>query len=279
MSRLKDKVSIVTGAGRGIGKAIALAFAHEEADVVVVSRSFSEVEETSNQIKALGRRSLPLKVDISKEDNVEKMSKTVLQEFGKIDILVNNAGILGPIGPLIENDVEHWTETIKVNLIGTFLCCKAIIPVMIRQHRGKVINLSGGGATYPRPCFSAYAASKTAVVRLTETLAEEVKQFNIQVNAIAPGAVNTHLHDAVLFAGEVAGEKALVEVKKVKETGGTPSIVPAALAVFLASDESDGLTGKLISAVWDDWKRIVKQIDGIISSDIYTLRRITHENL
>lgn len=273
--KLKDKVAIVTGAGRGIGRAIALAFAREGADIVVFSRTLSEVEETANQIRALGRRALALRVDVSQKEAAENMVESALREFGKIDVLVNNAGILGPIGPLVENDPSHWVETIKVNLIGTFLCCKAVLPIMIKQGRGKIINLSGGGAAYPRPRFSAYGASKAAVVRLTETLAEELKEFNVQVNAIAPGAINTRIQGEILAAGEVAGEKALAEARKARETGGTPPNVPAALAVFLASDESDGLTGKLISAVWDDWQSMGKRVSEIMSTELYTLRRVT----
>lgn len=272
--KLKDKVAVVTGAGRGIGKAIALAFAREGADVVVVSRTPSEVKETAAQIGALGRHALALRVDVSRVQDVENMVASATEEFGRIDVLVNNAGILGPVGPLVENDVKHWIETIKVNLIGTFLCCKAVLPVMIAQRKGKIINLSGGGAAYPNPRFSAYATSKAAVVRLTDTLAEELTEFNIQVNAIAPGAINTGIQEEILAAGEVAGEKTLAEARKVRETGGTHLNVPAALAVFLASEESKGLTGKLISAVWDDWQNLGKRVSEIVSTDLYTLRRV-----
>jgi len=273
--KLKDKVAVVTGAGRGIGRAIALAFAREGADVVVISRTLSEVEETAAQIRALGRHALALRVDVSRMEDVENMVKSALQEFGRIDVLVNNAGILGPVGSLVENDANHWIETIKVNLIGTFLCSKMVLPIMIKQRGGKVINLSGGGAANPRSRFSAYAVSKAAVVRLTETLAEEVKEFNIQVNAIAPGAIYTRLHDQILNTGSKAGGKALEVSRRVKKTGGTPSEVPATLAVFLASDESEGLTGRLISAVWDDWRNLSKKrIKEIMSKELYTLRRI-----
>lgn len=273
--KLKDKVAVVTGAGRGIGKAIALAFAREGADVVVVSRTPSEVKETAAQIEALGRHALALRVDVSRVQDVENMVASATEEFGRIDVLVNNAGILGPVGPLVENDVKHWIETIKVNLIGTFLCCEVVLPVMIAQRKGKIINISGGGAAYPNPRFSAYATSKAAVVRLTDTLAEELREFNIQVNAIAPGAINTGIQEEILAAGKVAGEKALAEARKVRETGGTPLNVPAALAVFLASEESEGLTGKLISAVWDDWQNLGKRVSEIVSTDLYTLRRVT----
>lgn len=276
--KLQKQVAIITGAGRGIGKVIALAYAHEGADMVLVSRTLSEVEETATQIRAMGRHALALKVDVSNKDAVEKMVRLALQEFGRIDILVNNAGILGPVGPLIENDSDEWMETVKVNLLGVFLCCKAVAPLMIKQRKGKIINLSGGGAASPRPFFSAYAASKTAIVRLTEILAAELKEFNVQVNAIAPGAVNTSIHNQVLSAGERLGESVLAEARKVKKTGGTPPDVPAALAVFLASDESGGLTGKLISAVWDNWKELGKQADRVNSSDLYTLRRIVPTN-
>ncbi len=273
--RLKDKTAIVTGASRGIGKAITLAFAQEGVDVVVVSRSLPEVEETAAQAKALGRHVLALNVDVSSRKDVTRMVDSAIREFGKIDILVSNAGIQGPIGPIIEADIERWIQTVNINLIGTFLCAKEILPFMIRRRQGKIINLSGGGATSPRPYFSAYAASKAAVVRFTETLAEEVKGFNIQVNAIAPGAVNTRMLEQVLAAGKAAGEEALDEARQQLETGGTPLQTAASLAVFLASNESDGLTGRLISAIWDDWQGMAKRIPEIMASDLYTLRRIS----
>ena len=277
--KLKGRVAIVTGGGRGIGKAIALAFAAEGADVAVVSRTIREVEGTAKEVQALGRRALPMKVDVSDRKEVESMVGSVMQQFSKVDILVNNAGVQPPIGPITENDPEQWLKAVTINLGGTFLCSRAVLPIMMKRRQGKIINLSGGGATSPRPYFTAYAASKAAVVRFTETLAEEVKEFNIQVNAISPGAVNTGMLEEVIAAGEMAGDKALVEAKRQKETGGTPPEKAAALAVFLASDESKGLTGRLISAVWDDWEGMAQQVEGIMSSDLYTLRRVTPESL
>lgn len=277
--KLKGKVAIVTGGGRGLGKAIALAFAAEGADVVVVSRTISEVEGTAKEVQALGRRALPMKVDVSNKEEVKNMVDSVTQQFGRLDILVNNAGVQPPIGPVIKNDPEEWLRTVTINLGGTFLCSRAVLPIMIKNRQGKIINLSGGGATSPRPYFTAYAASKAAVVRFTETLAEEVKEFNIQVNAISPGAVNTRMLEEIIAAGEMAGERALAEAKRQKETGGTPPEKAADLAVLLASDESNGLTGRLISAVWDDWQGIVQKMQKTMSTDLYTLRRVTPKDV
>jgi NAD(P)-dependent dehydrogenase (short-subunit alcohol dehydrogenase family) len=197
-----------------------------------------------------------------------------MSELGEIDILVNNAGIQGPIGLLVDNDINAWIETVHTFLVGTFLCCKAVLPYMLERRQGKIINLSGGGAGTPRARFSAYAASKAGVVRLTETLAEELRQFNIQVNAIAPGTVNTRMQDQILAAGEAAGAQALSEAKRCKETGGVPPEKVAALVVFLASEASDGLTGKLISAVYDPWAKWTCGVAELPTSSWYTLRRI-----
>ena len=275
MMKLKGEVAIVTGAGRGIGKAIALAFAREGANLTVVSRTLAEVEQTAREAEVFDVRVLPLRVDVSRVEEVDSMVEETLQRFGKIDVLVNNAGILGPIGLLVENDVKLWIETVHVNLIGTFLCCRAVLPHMMKRRSGKIINLSGGGAAYPKPRFSAYACSKAAVVRLTETLAEEVKDYNIQVNAIAPGMVKTRMVEQIVESGDKAGEKALTDARRVLEDGGAGVEPVTSLAVFLASDESDGLTGRLISAVWDDWRSLDKdRIMLVMERGYYTLRRI-----
>jgi len=273
--KLRNKVAIVTGAGRGIGEAISLAFAGEGADIALVSRTASEVMHTATAVENLGRRAIAIRADVSEKKDVDNMVEQVIGQLGKVDILVNNAGILGPIGPMVDNKHEYWIKTILTNLVGTFLCCKAVLPFMIRRRMGKILNMSGGGAANPRPMFSAYSASKAAVVRLTETLSEEVKEYNIQVNAIAPGPVNTGMLDEILAAGESAGSRAMAEARRQKQTGGVSPAVPAALAVFLASDDSDGITGRLISAVWDDWQAMAKRIPDIMSGDMYTLRRIS----
>jgi NAD(P)-dependent dehydrogenase (short-subunit alcohol dehydrogenase family) len=271
---LKDKIAIVTGAGRGIGKAIALAYAHEGANVIVISRTLSHVEETAKQIHSAGKYATAMAVDVSNVGEMESAISSVVRKLGQVDILVNAAGIQGPIGPVVDNDVNHWIQTVQVNLIGTFLCIRAVLPTMIERKSGKIINFSGGGATSPRPYFTAYAASKGAVVHFTESLAEELKEHNVQVNAIAPGAVNTNMLDEVLKSGSLAGEQEVKKAQEQLEKGGTPLAKPVGLALFLASDDSNGLSGKLISAVWDDWQDMAGKVNEIMSSDIYTLRRV-----
>jgi NAD(P)-dependent dehydrogenase (short-subunit alcohol dehydrogenase family) len=218
--RLENRVAFITGAGRGIGRALAKGFAREGADVTLVARTEEELEQTAKAIRAFGRRVLKIVCDVSDSVKVENSIKMVLSEFGNIDILVNNAGQQVPIGSFVNIDTEDWTNTIMVNLVGTMLCCKTVLPGMLERRQGKIINLSGGGATAPRPNFSAYAASKAAVVRFTETLAEELKPFNIQVNAIAPGAINTQMLEEVLTVGEAAGEATLSQAKRQKQSGG-----------------------------------------------------------
>ncbi|MEX0799618.1 MAG: SDR family oxidoreductase [Dehalococcoidia bacterium] len=271
---LENRVSVVTGGSRGIGKAIAAAFLREGSRCVIAARSRDELGGTRRELAAIGPRLEAFAADVGAEDDVRSLIEYTLRKFGRIDVLVNCAGVLGPIGPTAETDAAAWWDTLRVNLLGTFLCVRYAVPRMLSQGRGKVINLSGGGATSPLPRFSAYACSKAAVVRLTETLAEELKGTGIDVNTIAPGAVNTRLLDDVLAAGESAGEERARKLRQL-EDGGTPPQRAAELAVFLASENSDGLTGRLISAVWDDWPAMAPLIPQIMSSDLYTLRRVT----
>lgn len=274
--KLKGKVAIVTGGGRGIGEAIALAFAREGAIVIVASRTFTELDQVVSNIKGLGGEAEMVPVDVSDRDGVLRLIDTTLATYGQVDILVNAAGVYGPIGPAWEVSVEEWVRAMQVNLFGTFMCCHAVLPHMIERRQGKIINFSGGGATSPLPRFSAYGVSKAAVVHLTETLAAEVNEYNVQINAIAPGAVDTRLQNDVLIAGEAAGGL-LGRIRKLRETGegGVPRELPAELSVFLASDESNGLTGKLIAAPYDGWQSWdTEHVSKVMSAPWFTLRRI-----
>ncbi len=273
--KLKDEVSIITGAGRGIGEAIAFAFAKEGSNLILVSRTTSEVENVAHKVKEFGISAINIKGDVSNPDAVENIVNTAIERFGKIDILINNAGIQGPIGLLVDNNLEDWIRTININLIGSMMMMREVLPFMMKAHKGVIINMSGGGSVTPSPRFSAYGASKSAIVRLTETIAQEVKPYNIQVNVIAPGAVNTNFLDEALSAGEEkVGKEIFEKLKQQKKDGGTTAEKAAELAVFLASCNLPGLTGKLISAVWDDWKRIPDRIDEVANTALFTMRRI-----
>lgn len=270
--KLKQKTAIITGAGRGIGATIAKSFAEEGASLILCSRS-SEVDDVATRMRASGCKAASYRVDVSHIADVERMVREALSKFGTIDILVNNAGTYGPIGQLWKNDQERWRNTLAVNLFGTVNCITSILPHMIERRKGKIINLAGGGEG-PFPRFSAYACSKSAVVRLTETLADELMEYNIDINSIAPGPVNTRLLDEVLAAGVEAGrfyEKAL----KQKEGGGVLADRAGELAVFLASDASDKITGRLLSAIWDDWRGI--KASSLIGRALYQMRRIDNQ--
>jgi 3-oxoacyl-[acyl-carrier protein] reductase len=274
MSIDSAKVALITGAGRGIGRSVAIGLAQAGMDVVLMARTAAELEETRGHVAALGRSALAVRADVGCPEEVRAAVDQALERFGRIDVLVNAAGRQPPIGPLAENDAADWAQTIQVNLLGTFHCIQAVLPGMRQRRAGKIINFSGGGATSPRPNFSAYAVSKAAVVRLTETLAEELKPYNIQVNAVAPGAVNTRMLEEVLAAGTVAGPE-LNEAKRRKERGGTAPELAAALVAFLASEASGALTGKLISAPHDDWQNWdAARIAELMPTPMYTLRRL-----
>jgi len=272
---LKDKVSVITGGSQGIGKAVAAEFAREGSHLVLNSRTEADLQAAKHEIEAASSVRVEIfPADVSRPQETEALGRFALAKFSTIDVLVNCAGLQSPIGLVTDNDAQVWLKTINVNLGGTFLCIRAVLPTMMQKKCGKIINFSGGGAVSPRPRLSAYSASKAAVVRLTETLAEEVKPYNIHINAVAPGAINTRLLDEVLAAGEAAGEAELAKALKQKREGGVPPQKVAELAVFLASSASDGLSGRLISLLWDNWRDIPRRLDTIMSSDIYTMRRI-----
>jgi NAD(P)-dependent dehydrogenase (short-subunit alcohol dehydrogenase family) len=213
--------------------------------------------------------------DVSEPDDVQHLVKTTLAELGGLEILVCSAGIYGPKGRLQDVSLAEWSKAIAINLMGTVLSCREILPHFRDRKYGKIVLLSGGGATKPLPYLSAYAASKAAVVRFGETLAEEVREVGIDVNAVAPGPLNTRLLDEVLEAGPTrVGYSFYEQALRQKAQGGTPMEQGASLCVFLASAASDGITGKLISAVWDPWENLSEHVDELRDSDIYTLRRI-----
>lgn len=276
--RLAGRFAIITGASQGLGEEIAKQFVAEGASVFLCARSEPEVKSVAQRISATahdGQKVLAQSADISKRDDVDLLVTEALDAFKRIDIMVNNAGVYGPIGPTHEIDWDAWVEAININLVGLVYACRAVTPTMIRQRSGKIINLSGGGATNPMPRMTSYAASKAAVVRFTESLALDLKPHRIDINAIAPGALDTRLLDQVLDAGPgMVGVEFHERMKKIKQQGGTPLSVGAQLVVYLASDESNGITGRLIAAAWDKWATLHEHAKDLDATDIYTLRRI-----
>jgi NAD(P)-dependent dehydrogenase (short-subunit alcohol dehydrogenase family) len=279
--KLKNLNALLTGGSQGLGKVIAGHFLREGANVILCARYEKELSATRVELAAKfpAQKVLTKTCDVAHEAQVNDLITFAIRELGSLQALVLNAGVYGPKGPTESVPLEEWRRAIEINLFGVLLPCRAVIPHFKKAGHGKIVVLSGGGATNPMPNISAYAASKAAVVRLMETLAEELKEFHVDVNAIAPGALATRLVDEVIAAGpEKVGAAFFEKNKKWKENGAVPMELGANLAVYLASTESDGITGKLISAQWDPWKDLQKHREDLAKTDIYCLRRIVPED-
>lgn len=267
---VKNKGVLITGGSRGIGKRLALGFAAAGARVGLLARSKAELDLAKLEIEHAGGNALRFRADVRDFEQVRAAVDRMRVSFGSVDILIAAAASQGPIGPLIDAKPGQWAETIEINLLGVVHACQAVLPEMIERRSGKIIVLAGGGAAYARPNFSAYAASKAAVVRLVETLAEEVRDKNIQVNCMAPGGTYTSMTDEIIDAGERAGQKEIDDAQTVRVTGGVAPAKQVELAMFLASAVSNHISGKLIH-VNDDWKRLR---DTNMHPEAYTLRRV-----
>lgn len=280
--KLQGRGILITGASHGLGEAIARSCIAEGADIFICARDANGLEKARDGLVSRakdGQKVFVQPADVSNPDDVNRLIDSAGQRLPCLDGLVNNAGVYGPIGRTEDVDWQEWVRAVEVNLNGTVLPCREAVPVFRVQGYGKIVNLSGGGATKALPRFSAYATSKAAVVRFTENLAEEVRGTGIDVNAIAPGALNTRLLDQVLAADpECVGKSFYDSAMEQKKKGGVSLEVGAALCVFLLSHESDGITGRLLSAVWDPWKGLPEKLAELTESDIYTLRRIVPED-
>jgi len=262
---------LVTGAGRGIGKRLAIGFAGKGARVGLLARSKAELDLCHLEIEHGGGAALRMRADVCDYEQVTAALERMRVQFGNpAQVLVCAAATLGPIGPFVESSPKSWHEVVQTNLVGVLNACRAVLPQMIERRSGKIVVLSGGGAAGVRPNFSVYAASKAAVVRLVETIAEEVRDHNVQVNCMAPGGTYTHMTDEILRAGEKAGWKETEDAIEIRRTGGTSPDKQLELAKFLASEQSNHISGKLIH-VNDDWKKLRNEN---IHQEIFTLRRV-----
>jgi NAD(P)-dependent dehydrogenase (short-subunit alcohol dehydrogenase family) len=267
---IKDQGVLITGAGRGIGKRLAIGFAAAGYRVGLLARSQRELDLAKLEIEQAGGVAVRIRADVRDFEQVCAAVDRMRVMFGEVDGLIAAAAIQGPIGPFAEIRPKAWAEAVETNLMGVVHACRAVLPPMLERRSGKIIIVSGGGAAYARPNFSAYAASKAAVVRFAETLAEEVRDRNIQVNCMAPGGTYTHMTDEIIHAGERAGPKEIEEAESVRLTGGIPAERQIQLALFLASQRSNHISGKLIH-IGDDWKRLENEN---MRPEMFTLRRV-----
>ncbi len=272
--RLAGQTAIVTGAGRGVGRSIALSYAREGAQLALVARSIDELEETARQVEALGAPALVIPTDISDREQVDYMAAQVVDRYSTIDVLVNNAAISGPVGPLQDVDPDRWVQVLQVNLFGTYYCCRAVLPTMVRQDRGRIISLTSEVDMGTWYSMSAYSTSKAAIIRLTEGLARELAHTNVRVNALGPGGIPSRMAEAIRDEAAAAGVYDLSESCRAVAAGERDATEQAtALAVFLASDDSGNMSGKLLSAMLDDISDLRERTPEIMASDAYQLRR------
>ena len=232
--KLAGKVAMITGGGRGIGRVLSLLFAREGASIVISARTRSEIEEVAREVEKLGQKSLAIQADVSKEEDVKKMIGETLKVFKRVDILVNNAATNLPDRNVVDLTLAEWNRVFEVNLTGPFLCCRAVLPTMIQQRSGKIINISSVGARYAGAGRSPYRTSKLALLQFTYCLAAEVKQYGIDVNAICPGPTETRMMEQI---GRKGLYPTLMDPEEIAE-----------IALFLASPQSSAITGTAIDA-------------------------------
>jgi 3-oxoacyl-[acyl-carrier protein] reductase len=278
---LSGRSALITGASQGLGLKVAEAFVTAGADINICARSDDQLKEAVkilNGKKVTKAQKIYYEVaDVSNPESASKLAKQTLEYFPNLTILVNNAGVYGPMGRLEDINWEEFTQAIEINLYGPVLLARELVPHFREKGYGKIIQLSGGGATSPLLRLESYAASKAGVVRFAESLALDLADYHVDVNSVSPGLLDTRLLDHVLKAGpEAVGQAYYDKMVNSRDKGlCVDPGVPAGLCVFLASSASDGISGKLISAVWDDYTDWPNHLEELKNKDLYTLRRIT----
>ena len=270
--RLQGRVALITGGGRGIGRAIARAYAKEGAMLALAARTDAELLATADEVSAeFGSEVTTVITDVRDREQVENAVSHTLERFGTIDVMVNNAGNTGEIGPLWKLDPERWANVISVHVLGTYYACRAVIPGMLERGQGRIVNMSGVGG----PNDTSYDAAKTAIVNLTENLSVELAGTGVTVNAISPGSIHTRMWEEVRDMALAAGDMEMYEKGMQVTSGGGASIERAAeLAVLLGSDACGGLSGRLIRAALDAFENIPDRVQEIMASDALLLRRV-----
>jgi NAD(P)-dependent dehydrogenase (short-subunit alcohol dehydrogenase family) len=271
---LTGQAALVTGSGRGLGRAYAIALAKAGATVAVTARTEGEIQTVQREIEQQGGHALAVSVDVTNKNAVAKLVTTIEQQLGPLDLLVNNAGVLRAIGRVTDIDADDWWREVEINLRGSFLCSQAVLPGMITRKRGRIINVASGGGLSAFDCFSAYSISKTALIRLSESLAIENKEYGIVVFAIHPGNVRTSMSE-YLHDSEVVGQRApwmqQIWRQRFAEATDTPIERSVDLVLQLAAGHADMLSGRYIAAE-DDLTELLDHADEIQRKDLYTLR-------
>jgi NAD(P)-dependent dehydrogenase (short-subunit alcohol dehydrogenase family) len=272
-------LAVITGASRGLGRLCARELAAHGANLLLVARDQMALAAVAAEIRTEypAQKITTLGCDLRNPDAPQHV-RDAADQCGRVDILVNNAAIQGPIGPACEVPWREFEEAVRFNLLVPVALCRAVIPSMRTTGRGWIINISGGGATGPRPMFTAYAAAKAALVRFTETLAIEMAGLGIRVNAVAPGAFASGITKAVYSAAENAGMDEAAAARKLLNSEDTANAEKAArLVAYLTIGAGRDVTGKLISAVWDQWDRLHLYPLVVANKDVFTLRRVLPE--
>jgi NAD(P)-dependent dehydrogenase (short-subunit alcohol dehydrogenase family) len=270
-------VVLVTGASRGIGRAIALGFAAEGARIALLARDEAGLEETLAAVRDAGGDGGSFTADVTDEEAIVRAHREVERSLGPVDVLVNNAGVGGPAGEMWELDPEEWWRTVEVNLRGTFICTRAVLPGMVKRGRGRIVNVVSNAGAHRWPYFTAYAVSKAAAIKLTESLASETRTHGVAVLAAHPGLVRAGLTDAALAADRRDAEGPLAErvrswfERELAEGRTVSAEEAAAFVVELASGRADALSGRYI-AIEDDLDALIERADEVQRDNLQALK-------
>jgi NAD(P)-dependent dehydrogenase (short-subunit alcohol dehydrogenase family) len=269
-----DQVALITGGGRGLGRAFAEALAQAGATVAIVARSETQLREAAETIEKAGGRALPFVADVTDRQAIERVVAEVEQQFGHIDLLVNSAGVLRAFGPVAEVDPDDWWREVEINVRGTFLCTHVALPGMLARGHARIINMASVAGLQALPAGSAYCLSKAAVIRFTESLAVDHGDKGVCAFAVHPGNVRTAMLNYVAESSEVTLRAPIVQgwVQQMYHEGGdTPIQRSVELLLYLASGKADALSGRYID-VDDDLDALLQQIESVNRDDLYTLR-------
>ena len=274
---LKKKNILITGGSQGLGLELANYFYKLGANIIICARDRKKLNNIKKSFKKKKQQFIIIeKCDVAKFREVDIFFNKIFKKIKKIDILINNAGIYGPKGKLEDLSWKEYQKTLNINLLGSIYFIKKILPYFKKRNKGKIIQMSGGGAASPLPFFSAYATSKAGIVRFVENISKELTSYKIDINAVAPGPINTRMLDEVLKENpKTVGKSFYKKSLEQKKTGGTDIMKIIECIEFLCHKKSDGISGKLISILWDNWKDFSKYKKFIRNSDVGNIRRIT----